>query len=221
MNEKKKVTALPFIIFGILFVFPHLIPLVVLGGVIYVYAKVISTVKNKKNNSSEESASSYNYEDTSSEDETFDDHEDDCINCGRDFDESDEEDNDCIFCGEGEDNYVSETYNRTYEKDTNTKDDFDLQQTLEDFGKSVTNIAQSIKQEYDSSSIKPNVDKASKWLKEELSVREKDDEEEASAYFGTYDDAKEEAEGLKALLKAGVMEKDEYEERMRELKRRK
>ena len=212
MKEKSKGNmVLPIIIFMVLFFFPFLIPLVVMGGFTYALYKMVK-VKSNTDNPQADSCHAH-------DDESFDHHEDDCINCGNPFDDSDDEDNDCMFCS-GEDNYVSEAYNNTYKKDTSTNDEFDLQQTLNGFGKSVTAFAKNVKSEYESSSIKPKVDKASVWIKEELSVGEKDDEEEASAYFGTYDDAKEEAEGLKALLKAGVIEKDEYNERVRELKNR-
>ncbi len=209
MKEKpKNINLIIIIIFVILFLFPFLIPPVVLGGFVYVFYKI----GKSKNNNAKAQTGNYN----AHGDERFDHHEDECISCDRAFDDEDE-DNDCVFCQN--DRYSDNAYEEDEQKEQEQKD-FDLNETLEELGKSITDFAKSVKDEYNSSSIKPNVEKASQWLKEEITINEKDDEEEASAYFGTYDDVKEEEAGLRSLLKAGVIEKDEYEERLRELKKR-
>ena len=195
LKDKKSTYILIGII--VLVIFPFLIPVAAIGFIAYVIAK-----ENAKKNGS----SGYNKKRHG--DERFDHHEDECINCGTDF--SDDVNEDCMFCGDGD----------NYDDDTEASDDFNIEKAFNDFGKNVSNFAKKSRNSYENSAWKPKVDKASGWLKEELTIKDKDTDEEAYTYSGTYDDVKEEAEGLKVLLRAGIIEKDEYNDRMAELRNR-
>ena len=180
----------------ILLFFPFLAPIAAMGFAVFVISK---TALAKKGSS---------FKKEKHGDERYDHHEDECINCGTDF--SDDVNEDCMFCGDGN-NYDSSFF---------SSHNFDIEKAFNNFGKNVSDFAKKSRDSYENSAWKPKIEKASGRLKEELTMQDKDTDEEAFTYSGTYDDAKEEAEGLKVLLKAGIIEKDEYNDRMAELKNR-
>ena len=95
---------------------------------------------------------------------------------------------------------------------------FKGEDTMQELGSEISDLWNTAKKEFNNSDVKPKARAVFDKMKDELSVSERDDEDEAMILSGgTYDDMMSEEQGLKDLLRAGIIEKAEYNDRMREL----